>query len=51
MSLGIPAVTIGSGGAGARAHALDEWIDIEKSSNVRGMAVGLAVLLAMAGSK
>ncbi len=51
MSLGIPAVTIGSGGAGARAHALDEWIDIEKSSNVRGMAVGLAVLLAMAGSR
>lgn len=49
MSLGIPAVTIGSGGTGGRAHALDEWIDVEKSASVRGMQVGLAALLAVAG--
>lgn len=50
ISLGIPAVTIGSGaGGGARAHALDEWIDVEKTGSVKGMSVGLAALLAMAG--
>jgi tripeptide aminopeptidase len=49
MSLGIPAVTIGSGGAGGRAHALDEWIDVEKSKSLRGAAVGLGILLATAG--
>jgi tripeptide aminopeptidase len=49
ISLGIPAVTIGSGGTGGRAHALDEWIDVAKPESVRGMTVGLAALLAMAG--
>ena len=49
ISLGIPAVTIGSGGTGGRAHALDEWIDVAKPESVRGMSVGLAALLATAG--
>lgn len=49
ISLGIPAVTIGSGGEGGRAHALDEWIDVAKPASVRGQTVGLAALLAMAG--
>ena len=49
MSLGIPAVTIGSGGKGGRAHALDEWIDVEKEPSVKGMSVGLAALLTVAG--
>ncbi|HEX5376967.1 MAG TPA: M20/M25/M40 family metallo-hydrolase [Phenylobacterium sp.] len=49
MSLGVPAVTIGSGGTGGRAHALDEWIDVEKASSVKGMQVGLAALLGVAG--
>jgi tripeptide aminopeptidase len=49
MSLGIPAVTIGSGGQAGRAHALDEWIDVEKASSVKGMQVGLAALLGVAG--
>lgn len=49
MSLGIPAIKIGSGGAGGRAHSLDEWIDVEPESSVRGMAAGLATLLAVAG--
>lgn len=49
ISLGIPAVTIGSGGVGGRAHALDEWIDVAKPESLKGMSVGLAALLAMAG--
>jgi tripeptide aminopeptidase len=49
MSLGVPAVTIGSGGQAGRAHALDEWIDVEKASSVKGMQVGLAALLGVAG--
>lgn len=49
MSLGVPAVTMGSGGAGGRAHALDEWIDVEPMETVRGMSVGLLAILAAAG--
>lgn len=49
ISLGIPAVTIGSGGSGGRAHAVDEWIDVAKPESLKGMSVGLAALLAMAG--
>lgn len=49
MSLGVPALTIGAGFLGGRAHALDEWIDIEKAPTVKGMSVGLAALLAVAG--
>lgn len=48
ISLGVPAVTIGSGGTGGRAHAPDEWIDVAKPESVRGMGVGLAALIAMA---
>jgi di/tripeptidase len=50
ISLGIPAVTIGSGGTGGRAHSLDEWIDAAKPESLRGMTVGLAAVLAMAGA-
>lgn len=49
MSLGIPAIMIGSGGTGGRAHSLDEWIDVEPDASIRGMAAGLATLLAVAG--
>ncbi len=49
MSLGIPAIKIGSGGTGGRAHSLEEWIDVEPETSVRGMAAGLATLLAVAG--
>jgi acetylornithine deacetylase/succinyl-diaminopimelate desuccinylase-like protein len=48
MSLGVPALTIGSGGSGGRAHSLDEWIDVEKVQSVKGMSIGLLMLLAMA---
>lgn len=49
MSLGIEAVTIGAGGRGGRAHAPDEWIDVEPVEMVRGMSAGLLAILARAG--
>ncbi len=49
ISLGIPALTIGAGGRGGRSHSLDEFIDVEKTSAVKGVTVSLAILLAVAG--
>lgn len=49
MSLGIPAIKIGSGGTGGRGHSLEEWIDVDPEPSVRGMAAGLATLLGVAG--
>jgi len=49
MSLGIPAIKIGSGGTGGRAHSLDEWLDVAPEPSIRGMAAGLATLLGLAG--
>lgn len=49
ISLGIPAVTIGSGGISGRAHSLDEWTDVAKPESLHGMQVGLLALLAAAG--
>jgi di/tripeptidase len=51
ISLGIPAITIDSGGRGGRAHALDEWIDVEKTSSVRGIETAVTLLLALAGMR
>jgi hypothetical protein len=49
MALGIPAIKIGSGGTGGRAHSLGEWIDVEKEPSLRGMAATLTAILAVAG--
>ena len=49
MSLGIPAIKIGSGGRGGRAHSLEEWIDVEPAESLRGMSASLAAILAVAG--
>jgi acetylornithine deacetylase/succinyl-diaminopimelate desuccinylase-like protein len=49
MSLGIPAITLESGGTGGRNHTLDEWIDVEKAASVRGINIAMGVLLALAG--
>ncbi|WP_089173528.1 M20/M25/M40 family metallo-hydrolase [Bosea sp. AS-1] len=49
MSLGIPAIKIGSGGTGGRAHSLGEWIDVEKTASLSGMTASLATILAVAG--
>jgi di/tripeptidase len=48
ISMGIPAIRLGSGGTGDRAHALEEWIDVEKTSSLKGIRALLATLLAVA---
>ena len=49
ISLGVPAITIDSGGSGGRAHALDEWVSIEKNSSVKGIHLVMTTLLAASG--
>ena len=49
MSLGIPAIRLGSGGTGGRAHSLEEWIDVEPELSVRGLTAGLATIIGTAG--
>jgi tripeptide aminopeptidase len=49
ISLGIPAITLDSGGTGGRAHALDEWIDVDKNSSSKGIKLVMTTLLALAG--
>jgi acetylornithine deacetylase/succinyl-diaminopimelate desuccinylase-like protein len=50
ISMGIPAITVDSGGRGGRAHALDEWIAVDKVPSLRGIEIALATLLALAGA-
>jgi acetylornithine deacetylase/succinyl-diaminopimelate desuccinylase-like protein len=49
LSLGIPAVTLESGGTGGRNHTLEEWVDVEKVGSVRGVNVAMGILLSLAG--
>ncbi len=49
MSLGLPAVTMGRGGKGDRAHALDEWVDVQKDEAVQAAQVALVTVLTLAG--
>ena len=49
MSLGIPALTIGRGGAGGRSHSPDEWTDVEAGGVAKSVEVALAIILAVAG--
>jgi di/tripeptidase len=49
MSMGIPAITLESGGTGGRNHTLEEWIDVEKTSSVRGIDMAMGILLAQTG--
>lgn len=46
ISLGIPAFTVGAGGGGGRAHALDEFINVEEAAFVKGIQTGLDIVLA-----
>lgn len=48
LSLGIPAVALGSGVAGGNLHTLAEWIDVEPEPNRRALAAILTALLAVA---
>jgi len=49
MSLGIPAIKIGTGGTGGRAHTLDEWIDVDPGPSLQGLYAALAAALGVAG--
>jgi acetylornithine deacetylase/succinyl-diaminopimelate desuccinylase-like protein len=49
MSMGIPAITLESGGTGGRNHTLEEWIDVEKAPSVRGIDIAMGILLSLAG--
>ncbi len=49
MSLGVPAVKLGTGGRGGRIHTLEEWIELEPEETLRGLSAGLAAILAVAG--
>jgi tripeptide aminopeptidase len=46
MSLGIPALTIGTGAGAGRAHSLDEFLETGRERFMAGVSVGLAVILA-----
>ena len=49
MSMGIPAITLESGGTGGRNHTLDEWIDVEKGPSIRGIEIAMGILISLAG--
>jgi tripeptide aminopeptidase len=49
MNMDIPAVTIGRGGPGGRAHAPDEWTDVERKASVEAVTVAMTIILAVAG--
>ncbi|MBI1403334.1 MAG: M20/M25/M40 family metallo-hydrolase [Porphyrobacter sp.] len=51
MSLGIPAVTIGSGAGGGRSHSLEEYLAIDRARFVAGLSVGLATIFAHTGAR
>jgi acetylornithine deacetylase/succinyl-diaminopimelate desuccinylase-like protein len=46
MSLGIPALTIGTGAGAGRAHSLDEYLETGRERFMAGVSVGLAIILA-----
>jgi di/tripeptidase len=51
ISLKIPAITMDVGIDGGGAHALDEWLDVEKTAGVRGISIIMATLLTLAGGR
>jgi hypothetical protein len=46
MSLGIPALTIGTGAGGGRTHSVDEYLETGRERFVTGLSVGLGIILA-----
>lgn len=51
ISLGVPAITISRVATSGRNHSPDEWIGIEKANNVKVKRIGLATILATAGTE
>lgn len=48
MSLGIPAITIGSGAGGGRTHTVEEYLDVPRERFIAGLAAGLSTILSAA---
>jgi len=51
MSLGVPAITIGTGAGGGRTHSLEEYLETGRERFLAGLSVGLAVILAQTGAE
>ena len=51
MNMGMPAITIGRGGPGARSHSPDEWTDVTKADAIRAAEVATAIIAAVAGAR
>ena len=49
ISLGIPAITVGSGGRGGRSHSLDEWVNVDKAGTLPGIERTMLLVLALVG--
>ena len=51
ISLGIPAITLGAGGGGFRAHALDEYVNVERGTFVKGLTTAFDIVVEVANIK
>lgn len=51
MSLGIPAITLGSGFDSRRSHSLDESVELDKPVDVENLSLALASLLLLSGAE
>jgi tripeptide aminopeptidase len=51
ISLGIPAVTLSAGGGGFRAHALDEYVSVERNAFVKGLTTAFDIVVEAANIK
>ena len=51
ISLGIPAITLSAGGGGFRAHALDEYVSVERGAFVKGLTTAFDIVVAAASIK
>ncbi|MET0290399.1 MAG: M20/M25/M40 family metallo-hydrolase [Pseudoxanthomonas sp.] len=51
MSLGIPAITLGSGFDSRRSHSLDESVALDKPVDVENLSLALASLLLLSGAE
>ena len=45
MSMKIPAITVGTGNGGGRAHTVDEYLNIERTGFVKGLSYGLEFVI------
>lgn len=48
MSLGIPAVTIGSGAGGGRTHTVEEYLEVPRERFIAGLTAGLSTIVSAA---